>query len=446
MKPIVAIVGRPNVGKSTLFNRFARTTMSAKKSPAITESTPGVTRDRNYGDAEWEGRRFIVVDTGGFYAEGIPHEDKEIARQVEEQALYAIEDADIIIHLLDCKAGLNPADEELASLLRKSGKKILWVVNKVDALGKEERILEFYKIGADGVMPVSAITGYGFDELMDKLISFMPRHTEEMPSIIEGIPKVAVVGRPNVGKSTLINALIGKKRLIVSPIPGTTRDSIDSICTYYGKRYLLIDTAGIRKKSKLSSIEMFSAVRAIKGIERADVVIIVLDASEGIVEQDQKIAGIVDEYGKGAIFLLNKWDLIQDTASKYKEIERQIKSKMWFMDYAPYITASGLQKKRITKIFPTIEEIISERKKRIPTADLNKFLNKAVSSRPLLTYRGRELRFFYMTQVGIEPPTFTLFVNYPAGVKPQHIRYIEKLLRDEYIFKGTPIKIYVKPR
>jgi len=445
MKPIVAIVGRPNVGKSTLFNRFVKTTM-LKKSTAITESTPGVTRDRNYGDAEWEGRQFIVVDTGGFYAEGVPHEEKEIARQVEEQALYAIEDADLIIHLLDCKAGLNPSDEELANLLRGSGKKILWVVNKVDASNREERILEFYKIGADEVIPVSAVTGYGFDELMDKIISLIPKHEEETPSIAEGIPKVAVIGRPNVGKSTLINALIGKKRLIVSPIPGTTRDAVDAVCSYYGKKYLFIDTAGIRKKSRISSIEMFSSVRAIKSIERADVVIVVVDAFEGIVEQDQKIAGIVEEYGKGAIFLLNKWDLIQDPSSKYKDIERQLKSKMWFMNYAPYITASGLQKKRITKIFPIIEEVITERKKRIPTGDLNKFLNKVISARPLPKYQGKELKFFYMTQVGIEPPAFILFVNYPSGVKSQHIKYIEKVLRDEYVFKGTPIKIYVKPR
>ncbi len=445
MKPIVVIVGRPNVGKSTLFNRIIRNTLQ-KRATAITESTPGVTRDRNYGDAEWEGRRFVVVDTGGFYAEGILNEDREISRQVEEQALYAIEEADLIIHLLDCRAGLNPSDEELANLLRGSGKKVLWVVNKVDSPAKEDSILEFYKIGAQEVLPVSAVTGYGFDEVMERIISLIPAQTEEEPSLTEDIPKIAVVGRPNVGKSTLINALIGKKRLIVSPTPGTTRDAVDVLCGYYGKRYLFIDTAGIRKKSKVSSIEKFSAVRAIKSVQRADVVIIVIDASEGIVEQDQKIAGIVEEYGKGAIFLLNKWDLIKDPATGYRELERQLKNKMWFMDYAPYITTSGLQRKRVTKIFPIIEEIINERRKRIPTGDLNRFMNKVISASPLPRYKGKELKFFYMTQVGIEPPSFTLFVNYPAGVKSQHIKYIERALRDEYIFKGTPIRIYVKSR
>jgi GTP-binding protein len=450
MKPIIAIVGRANVGKSTLFNRMVRMGADRTKSTAITESIPGVTRDRNYAESEWDEKRFIVIDTGGFYAEEMPHEDKEILRQVREQAMFAVEEADLIIHLLDAKEGLNPSDMELANILRESGKKILWVANKIDTPAKEDRLLEFYRIGAEEIVPVSAATGYGFDELMDKAAAAIPKKTKIRPSEEEAMPMVAVVGRPNVGKSTLINSLLGKKRLIVSPVPGTTRDSIDSVCSYYGKKYLFIDTAGIRRRGKIYSpkfdIERFSVVRALRSIENADVAIIILDASEGIVEQDKKIAGIVAEYGKGAIFLLNKWDIIKEPEAEYKRITQELKNKMWFMDYAPCITTSGLEKKRITKIFPLIDEIIAEREKRIPTADLNKFLSKIISVKPFPAYKGKELKFFYITQVGVKPPTFTLFVNYPSGVKDHHIRYIEKALREEYSFKGTPIRIHVKSR
>lgn len=445
---IVAIVGRTNVGKSTLFNRMIRKGVGAvdrTKSTAITDNIPGVTRDRNYAETEWDGKKFIVIDTGGFYVEEMPHEDKEIVRQVREQAIFAIEEADIIIHLLDAKEGLNPSDVELANILRESGKKIFWVANKIDTPSKEDRLFEFYRIGADEIIPVSAVTGYGFDELMDRIVSALPHGGTRLP-VEEEIPKVAVVGRPNVGKSTLINSLLGKKRLIVSHVPGTTRDSIDSICSYYGKKYLFIDTAGIRRRGKIYSIERFSVVRAIRSIEKADVVIVVLDASEGIVEQDKKIAGLVEEYGKGGIFLLNKWDLIKEPDKEYKRITQELKNKMWFMDYAPYITTSGIEKKRITKIFPIIDEVISERCKRIPTAELNKFLAQVLSERPFPTYRGKELKFFYITQVGVKPPTFTIFVNYPSGVKDHHLRYIEKALREKYSFKGTPIKIHVKSR
>jgi GTP-binding protein len=432
-KPIVVIVGRPNVGKSTLFNRMTRT------QSAIVEDIPGVTRDRNYLDAEWEGKNFIVVDTGGFYPE--PPED--IYLQIKEHAIFAIEEGDVIIHLLDGKDGLTPSDMELARLLRASGKKALWAVNKIDGPTREERLYDFYPIGAENLWPVSAATGYGYDDFMEKLISLLPLYVEEEFDY----PKIAVVGRPNVGKSTLINTLLGKKRMLVSPVPGTTRDSIDSICTYYGRKYLVIDTAGLRKKDKVGySIERFSMVRAIRSIERCDLALIVVDASKGLVEQDQKIAGIVEGYGKGAIFLLNKWDLIDKPEEAHERLGNELSRKIWFMQYVPFLTISALEKKRITKVFPIIDEIIKERKKRIPTADLNRFFREFVSGMSLPLYKGKTAKLYYITQVKTEPPAFVVFTNYASALKDTHIRYIDKGLRSRFSFEGTPIRIYIKTK
>lgn len=432
-KPIVVIVGRPNVGKSTLFNRITRT------HAAIVEDIPGVTRDRNYLDAEWEGKNFTVVDTGGFYPE--PPED--IYLQIKEHAIFAIEEGDVIIHLLDGKDGLTPSDMELARLLRASGKKVLWAVNKIDGPTREERLYDFYPVGAENLWPVSAATGYGYDDFMEKLISLLPLYVEEEFDY----PKIAVVGRPNVGKSTIINTLLGKKRMLVSPVPGTTRDSIDSICTYYGRKYLLIDTAGLRKKDKVGySIERFSMVRAIRSIERCDIALIVIDASKGIVEQDQKIAGIVEGYGKGAIFLLNKWDLIDKPEEAHERLGNELSRKIWFMQYVPFLTISALEKKRITKVFPIIDEIIKERKKRIPTADLNRFFMEFVSGMSLPLYKGKTAKLYYITQVKTEPPAFVVFANYASALKDTHIRHIDKGLRSRFSFEGTPIRIYIKTK
>ena len=278
---------------------------------------------------------------------------------------------------------------------------------------------------------------------MDRLAQLLPEYQEE---VIEHT-KIAVVGRPNVGKSTLVNALLGKKRMLVSPVAGTTRDSIDSICTYHAKKYLVIDTAGLRKKGRVGySIERFALVRAVRSIERCDVALIVLDASEGVTEQDVKIAGIVKEYGKGAIFLLNKWDLIEGAEEVFKEIIPELTRKMWFSPYAPVITISGLVRKRITKVFPVIDRIIDERNKRIPTGELNRFFGDFVGKMNLPMYRGKAVKLYYMTQVREEPPGFVIFCNYPEAVKEQQLRFIEKGLRDNFSFEGTPLKIYIRPR
>ncbi len=421
------------MGKSTLFNRITGS------HAAIVEDIPGVTRDRNYLDANWEDKTFMVVDTGGFY----PDPPEDIFAQAKEQAIFAVEEGDIIVHLLDGKDGLTPADMELARLLRASGKKILWAVNKVDAPSREERLYDFYGIGTEDLWPVSAATGHGYEEFMERLVSMLPEYREEAVDY----PKIAVVGRPNAGKSTLVNALLGKKRMLVSSVPGTTRDSVDSVCTYHGKKYMLIDTAGLRKKGKVGySIERFAMVRAIRSIERCDVALIVIDAADGIAEQDLKIAGVVKDYGKGAVVLLNKWDLVAEPEEAFKQVMPELERKLWFCRYAPAITISGLVRRRITKVFPVIDHIIEERKKRIPTGELNRFFREVVARHPLPMYRGRAVKLYYMTQVKEEPPGFVIFANYAEAVKDQHLRFIEKALREQFSFEGTPVRIHVRAR
>lgn len=426
-------MGRPNVGKSTLFNRMTGT------HSAIVEDVPGVTRDRNYLDASWDDKTFMVVDTGGFYTG--PAED--VFAQAKEQALFAIDEGDIIIHLLDGKEGLLPADMELAGLLRASGKPVLWMVNKIDAYSREDRLYDFYAIGTEDLRPLSAATGYGYEEFMERLDSLLPEFKEETVEC----PRVAVVGRPNSGKSTLVNALLGKKRMVVSSDPGTTRDSIDSYCAYYTRKYLLIDTAGIRRKGKIGySLERFSMVRAVRSIERCDVALVVIDAAEGITEQDVRIAGMVKEYGKGSIFLLNKWDLINDPDESVKALKAELKRRMWFAQYAPVMTVSGLVRKRITKVFPVIDNIVMERRKRISTGELNRAFNRISADLSLPLHKGRRVKMYYMTQVKGDPPAFVVFTNYPEAVKDHHLRFIEHELRKYFGFEGTPLRIYVRAR
>ena len=428
-KPVVVIVGRPNVGKSTLFNRIVG------KSVAIVEDVPGVTRDRNYRDARWEDKGFVAVDTGGFY----PRHDDNIFTQIKEQAIYAIDEADVIVHMFDGKEGLNPYDSDLAELLRASGKPVIWVVNKVDSDIRQDRAYDFYSLGLDEIMTVSATTGYNFDEFMDRLALLLPAGEHEETDY----PKVAIVGRPNVGKSTMVNALLGKKRLLVSPVPGTTRDAIDTLCSYYGRKYLLIDTAGIRRKDRRGySIERFSMVRTLLAIERADVAVVLVDATAGLVTEDQKIAGIVHDYGKSALFVFNKWDLVDDPEKRYKKLTDKLAREMWFLPDSSVLTTSGLEKKRITKLYSHVDKLMAERKKRIPTAELNKFLS-FISIPP---HKGRQVKLFYITQYRTEPPGFAIFTNRPEGVKANNIRHIEARLRETFGFIGTPVRIRVRGR
>jgi GTP-binding protein len=431
-KPVVAVVGRPNVGKSTLFNRLTG------HRGAIVKNIHGVTRDRNYHDVDWDGKIFTIVDTGGFFH---GNED-EMFSLIRHQALFAIEEADVIVQLLDGKEGLNPLDLELAGIIRASGKKTVWAVNKIDSHDKAGRMYDFYRIGSEELFPISAETGYGIDEFMEKLLTLIPAQTVEPEP---EYPKIAIVGRPNVGKSTLVNRLLGKERMIVSPAAGTTRDSIDSVCTYYGKKYLLIDTAGIRKKARIDeSIEQISVFKAIESIERADVAVVLMDATDGVLEQDQNIVGTAVKKEKGLILLFNKWDLVEDPAMRYEHIMRDIESKLWFAKFAPFLTVSALSKKRLSKIFAAVDEVMVEFSKRIPTAELNRDGDKIDTVLP--TYRGRKIKLYYITQVGVRPPAFAFFVNYPEGIKQQHIRMIERMLREKYSFRGAPLKIFIRKR
>lgn len=424
--PVLVIVGRPNVGKSSLFNRILG------KSRAIVEDIPGVTRDRNYSDAEWEGKAFVVVDTGGFFAEAEP----DVEGQIREQALFAIEEADLVVHLLDASAGLMPADIELAKHIRASGKKTLYCVNKIDGPAKEPLVSEFYGLGSSDIVGVSARTGYDFDEFMDTAVSMLPSAQPEP----RDYPKVAVIGRPNVGKSTLINSLLGKKRMIVGVTAGTTRDSVDSIASYHGSKYLFIDTAGIRRKARAYPLERFAMIRAMRSIERCDVAVLVLDATEGIVSDDQKIAGMIERFDKGAVILLNKWDLVDSPDEKRKQLLAEIDRKLWFMSHAPMLTVSGKDRTRTTKVFPAIDGVMRERVKRVETRELAQLLKELEP----ITSRGGRVKLDHMAQVGVEPPRFVIFTNKPDKLRDSHLRFIERLLRERYSFSGTPIRIHRK--
>jgi len=438
-KPVIAIVGRPNVGKSTLFNRIVG------KNIAIVEDMPGVTRDRNYAEAEWDGKHFLLVDTGGFE----PESEDPMYAKIREQAALAVEEADLIIFLMDGQQGLLPADIEVSHRLRASGKPVIYAVNKVDGEKHEDFIPDFYRLGIDTLFSLSARHGQGFSDFMDELARLVPKTAggEEAGKEPPDAPRIAIIGRPNVGKSSFVNALTGGDRMIVSPVAGTTRDAVDTRYQYYGKSYVLVDTAGIRSRGRISQgVEKYSVMRAMKSLSRADVALVLIDASEGITEQDERIVGLAHEEGKGIILVLNKWDLVPDKEQAYKQFIADIQQRLKFVDYAAVVTLSAQTRQRITKVFEEVDKVIEEREKRVPTAELNRVFEKLTAHHEPPLYRSRRVKYYYITQVAVKPPTFVVFVNYPNGVHFSYLRYIENNLREAFGFRGTPVRIFAKTR
>jgi len=438
MKPIVAIVGRPNVGKSTFFNRITRT----KK--ALVDDFPGVTRDRNYGDASWNDVEFTLVDTGGF----VDGSEEDFVDDIRLQVHQAIEDADIIVLVLDGKDGISPFDTDLINILRTTKKPVFYTVNKIDGFEKEDSIYDFYGLGINNLFSVSAEHGYGMNDFLDNLVLVLPKPvSEETSNITAERIKLAVVGRPNVGKSSLINYILGEERLLVSDVPGTTRDAIDSLCNIGEKSYLLIDTAGIRRKGKVSKkIEKFSVIKALRSLDRCDVALIVMDAKEGITEQDIKIAGYAFERRCGLILLLNKWDIVEKDSKTVERYYENLRMEAKYLSFAPAMTISATEGLRVFKIFKLVDEVYSQFATRVGTGELNKIIEMAVEKNEPSLHRGKRINFFYATQVSSKPPTFLCFVNYPEAVHFSYKRYLINQIRDKLGFDKTPIRIIFRKR
>ncbi len=435
--PIVAIVGRPNVGKSTLFNALAGERIS------IVKDYPGVTRDRIYADVTWLNYKFTMIDTGGIE----PETKDKMLTYMREQAQIAIDTADVIVFLTDVRMGLVDADFKVADMLRRSGKPVVLTVNKVDDFEKMQAdVYEFYNLGIGDPIAVSGASRLGFGELLDAIVEYFPEPVDGEEE--EELPKIAVVGKPNVGKSSIINKLTGENRVIVSDIAGTTRDAIDTVVKFDEKEYIFIDTAGLRRKNKIKEeIERFSIVRTVSAVERADVVVVVIDATEGVTEQDAKIAGIAHERGKGIIIAVNKWDAVEDKDDKtiYRQTER-IREILSFIPYAEIIFISAKTGQRMTKIFEKIDLVIQSRTLRIQTGVLNEILMEATSLQQPPSDKGKRLKIFFMTQVAVGPPTFVLFVNSKELMHYSYQRYIENKIRDTFGFVGTSLKFIIRER
>ncbi len=434
-KPVIAIVGRPNVGKSTIFNRIVGDRIS------IVEDVSGVTRDRIYAPAEWLGKEFSVIDTGG-----IDIGDEPFLEQIKQQAEIAIEEADVIIFITSVREGLTDADEQVAQMLYRSNKPVLLAVNKVDNPEMRTDIFDFYALGLGEPYPVSGSHGLGLGDLLDKAISYFP--SEQEADEDESIIKFSFIGRPNVGKSSLINALLGEERVIVSNVAGTTRDAIDtSFTAASGSEFVMIDTAGIRKKGKVyENTEKYSVLRALRAIERSDVVVMVLNAEEGIREQDKKVAGYAHEAGKGVIILVNKWDAIEKDTNTLKKFEEDIRHEFAYLSYAPILFVSALTKQRLNQLPALIEKVSRNQKLRIQSSTLNEVILDAVAMNPTPTDKGRRLKIYYTTQVAIKPPTFVVFVNDPELMHFSYARYLENRIRDTFDFEGTPIRVVTRKR
>ena len=435
-KPIVAIVGRPNVGKSTLFNVIAGDMIS------IVKDTPGVTRDRIYADCTWLDKNFTLVDTGGIE----PDSSDVILSQMREQAEIAIQTADVIIFLVDVRQGLVDADSKVADMLRRSGKPVILVVNKVDSFQKfMADVYEFYNLGIGDPIPVSAASRLGIGDMLDEVAKHFRK--EQLTEEEDDRPRIAIVGKPNVGKSSIINKLIGENRVIVSDVAGTTRDAVDTVVTRNKKEYILIDTAGLRRKSKIKEeLERYSIIRTVTAVERADVVVVVIDAAEGVTEQDAKIAGIAHERGKGIIIAVNKWDAVvkdNKTVNKYTNKIREILS---FIPYAEILFISAKSGQRLPKLFDYIDVVIANQNLRVPTGVLNEILTEAVALQQPPSDKGKRLKLFYITQVAVKPPTFVIFVNDKELMHFSYTRYIENKIREAFGFRGTSLKFITRER
>lgn len=440
-KPIVAIVGRPNVGKSALFNRLIGERL------AIVEDEPGTTRDRVYRTTDWRGIEFTLVDTGGLQDEEeiLASSVAEIARRTRDQARSAISEADVIVFMVDSKSGLTSGDYDVADLLRRTDKPTILGVNKADNLERRDSVFEFYELGLGEPIAISALHGTGTGDLLDAIVEALP-HAEEEEVEFEG-PAIAIVGRPNVGKSRLVNALLGQERAIVSDVPGTTRDSLDTHLEWNGSPITLIDTAGIRRRGRVETgIEQYSVLRSMRAIDRSDVVLMVVDATEPFTAQDLHIAGYVEEQKKGIVVVVNKWDLIEKDNYTMDEYRAQAAKELVFVPYAPIAFISAKYGQRVHQVLDLALEVVKERKKRVPTAALNKMIREAIANHPPSSKSGKPIKFYYGTQVDIEPPTFVFFCSDPKAIHFSYRRYIENKLRESFSFTGTPIRISFRGR
>jgi len=434
-KPIVAVVGRPNVGKSTFFNRIAGKRIS------IVEDTPGVTRDRIYADVSWLDNEFVMIDTGGIE----PESNDVIMAQMRDQAQVAIDTADVIVFMVDGRVDFTSADEEIAMMLRRAKKPIVLAVNKIDNSTVPDTIYDFYNLGLGEPIPISSVNALNIGDLLDVIVEHFKEI--EVPEEDEDLIKVALIGKPNAGKSSLVNSFVGEQRVIVSDVAGTTRDAIDTPFERHGQRFTLIDTAGLRRKSRVNEkIERYSVLRALAAIERSDICVVVIDATVGVTEQDKKVAGYAHEAGRGIIVAVNKWDLVEKDNYTYKEFEKLVRKELAFMTYAPIMFVSALTKQRLDKLLETVLHVSNQRALRVSTGLLNDIINEAILLNQPPSDKGKRLKIYYMTQSSVKPPTFVTFVNDRELAHFSYMRYLENQIRKNFVFEGTPIVMKVRQK